>query len=102
MRVPEARLVDLGLVLDVSSSVGILESIQRLLEVAVSNGHACNHQSAAVATQGILHMHGLGLMYRVCVGCPVGCPVSNGQARDHEGAAVALGDPMHIRLRVHV
>lgn len=61
MRVSEAGLVDLGLVLDVPSTVGVLESVQRLLEIAISNGHASNHESSAVATQGVLQLQGLGL-----------------------------------------
>ena len=51
MCVSGAGLVDLGLVLDVSSTVGVLEAVQGLLQVGISNGHASNHEGAAVATQ---------------------------------------------------
>ena len=63
MCVSEAGLVDLGLVLDVPSTIGVLEGVQRLLEVAVSNGDACYHESAAVPPQGILQLQGLGFMH---------------------------------------
>ena len=50
MRLSNAGFVDLGLVLDIPSPVGILEGGQRLLQVAVSNGDTSNHESAAIAT----------------------------------------------------
>ena len=56
VRVAEAGLVDLGLVLDVPSTIGVLEGVQRLLKVAVSNSHACNHEGSAVAAQRVLYI----------------------------------------------
>ena len=65
VHVPEAGLVDLGLVLDIPSTIGVLKGVQRLLQVAVSYGDAGNHEGAAVATQGVLQMQ--DFMNRDCV-----------------------------------
>ena len=46
------------LVLDVPSSVGILECIERLHEVSVSRADAGYHQSTIVPTEGVLDQPG--------------------------------------------
>ena len=65
----DAGQIDPGLVFDVSSPVGVLESVEGLLQVAVGNGNTCNHESAAVTSQGILQRLGFvsHTKLRVCV-----------------------------------